>query len=259
MTRRWLLGDLTYADLAAATPEVAVLPFGATEPHNRHLPYATDAIEADAIAAAACRHACERGAWAVALPTVPYGTETNMRGLPFAMDLRPSTILAILRDLVDSLADTGIRKCVILNSHGGNEFRGHLRELYSRTPVQLFLCDWWLVDRDRQRTIFAHPDDHAGETETSLLLHLRPDLVRMDLAADGATRAPRFAALAEGWIKTTRPWPRLTPSTGSGDPREATADKGAAWLAHLAARLGDFLVELARSPLDEDFPFVPAT
>ncbi len=257
MPRRWVLGEATYADFRERRPEVAVIPFGATEPHNFHLPYATDTIEAEAIAAAACQRADALGAWAVALPALPFGTETNMRALPFAMDLRPSTVLAILRDLVDSLEATGLRKVLILNSHGGNEFRGHLRELYSRTSVQLFLCDWWLVAKDRQRAIFANPDDHAGEAETSLLLHLRPDLVRMPDAADGAVREMRFEALRQGWVKTTRPWHVLTPSSGSGDPRQATAEKGRQWLDFLGATLGDFLAELAASPLDEAFPFMP--
>jgi creatinine amidohydrolase len=250
-----LLAELSYRDLKERTPQVAVLPFGATEPHNLHLPYATDNIEADLIGSAICEAAHHRGASVVCLPTVPYGTESNQQAFPFAMNLQPSTVLAILRDLVESLDRTGVHKCLILNSHGGNEFKGHLRELFGRTRVQLFLCDWFTVARDRYHDIFTHADDHAGEMETSLLLHIRPDLVRLADADAGTMRTIRFEAVRQGWVKITRPWHLLTTNSGAGDPRLATAEKGRQWLEILVPRLADFLVELSAAPLDADFPF----
>jgi creatinine amidohydrolase len=253
--RKWLLAECTYADFKESLPDVAVIPFGATEPHNLHLPYATDCIEADLVGEAICRAAHERGAWCVCLPTVPFGTETNQHRYPFAMNLQPSTVLAVLRDLVESLERTGVRKCVILNSHGGNEFKGHLRELFGRTEVQLFLCDWFTVGKDRYKEFFTHDDDHAGEMETSLILHARPELVDLAAADPGAVAALRFEALRKGWVKMTRPWHLLTTNSGAGDPRQATAEKGERFLALLVERLSGFLVELARSPLDERFPF----
>lgn len=252
-----MLADLNYADVLARTPEVAVLPFGAVEPHNFHLPYATDCLEADAIGEAACRRAYERGARVVCLPTVPYGTETNQQAFPFAMNLMPSTLLAVLRDLAASLEASGIRKALILNSHGGNTFKGHLRELYGQTGVHLFLCNWYTMHRDQYAEVFACADDHAGEMETSLLLEIRPDLVELGKADAGEVRRSRFEAVRRGWIELTRPWERLTTSSGAGDPRAATAEKGRLWLERVTATLADFLVELAESPLDETFPFEP--
>lgn len=256
MTRPWLLGELSYQDVQESPPEVAVLPFGATEPHNLHLPYSTDTIEADGIAEQICKEAHQRGARVLCLPTVPYGTETNQAGFPFAMNLQPSTVFLVLRDLVESLERTGIHKCLILNSHGGNAFKGLLREIYGRTKVHVFLCNWYAI-RDRYREVFEHADDHAGEMETSLILHLRPDLVRMDRADDGATRRLRFEALREGWVEITRPWHLLTTNSGSGNPHAATAEKGRVWMQMLSERLASFLVELSTSPMDEHFPFEP--
>jgi creatinine amidohydrolase len=250
------LGELTYHDLKHQIPDVAVLPFGATEPHNLHLPYATDTIEADLIASTVCESAHQRGARVVCLPTVPYGTETNQSAFPFAMNLQPSTVQTILRDLVASLEKTGIRKCVILNSHGGNAFKGILRELFGQTQVHLFLCNWYAI-REGYSDVFEHKDDHAGEMETSLILYARPDLVHLDRADAGATRPIRFDAVRRGWVEITRPWHLLTTNSGSGNPHAATADKGRRWLDIIVHRLADFLVELAGAPIDENFPFEP--
>lgn len=256
MARPWLLAELTYHDIRLAMPQVAVLPFGATEPHNLHLPYATDTIESDVIGSRVCQEAHRRGAKVVCLPSIPYGTETNQAAYPFAMNLQPSTVLAILRDLVESLDRSGLRKCLILNSHGGNAFKGFLRELFGRTKVHLFLCNWYSI-RDQYDQVFEAKDDHAGEMETSLLLAARPELVHLERADDGAVRPMRFEALREGWVEFTRPWHLLTKNSGSGDPRRATAQKGQKWLDILTDRLAQFLVELSNAPVDEFFPFEP--
>ncbi|RMG35976.1 MAG: creatininase family protein [Planctomycetota bacterium] len=264
--RPWVLAETNYAYVKEHPYEVAVLPFGATEPHNLHLPYGTDTFEAEVIGQRACEEAFRRGARVVLLPTIPYGTETNQRRCSMSMNLNPSTLLAVLRDLVDSLADHGVHKLLVLNSHGGNDFKPFLRELYGTTPVHIFLCDWFrgcIADvRDR---IFDHPDDHAGEMETSLALAFFPDLVARDphtgavLADAGSTRPVRFEAVRRGWVTLTRPWHLLTTNTGAGDPRQATAEKGRRLMEVLVERIAGFLVELAAAPLDETFPFVPET
>jgi creatinine amidohydrolase len=174
------------------------------------------------------------------------------------MNLQPSTTLAILRDLVESLERSGIEKCLILNSHGGNAFKGHLRELFGRYRVHLFLCNWYTICRDRYAEVFDKPDDHAGEMETSIVLHARPDLVQLETADEALPQKSRFAAVQKGYVELTRPWPKLTRSSGVGDPRSATPDKGKRWLDIIVPPLADFLVELAQSPLDEDFPFLGA-
>ena len=256
MSRPWLLAELTYADVKDHLPEVVVLPFGATEPHNLHLPYGADNIEADVIGGRACEQANRRGADTVCLPTVPYGTQTNQRGYPLSMNLNPSTLLAILRDLVASLENSGVRKCLILNSHGGNEFKGCLRELFGQTSVHLFLCNWYAMSKDVADEIFDNPDDHAGEMETSVLLSECPSLVHLERAADGATRPVRFEAVRRGWVGMTRPWHLLTPSTGVGDPRQASAEKGKRYLEIVVERIARFLLELSQAKIDESFPFV---
>lgn len=255
MPKPWLLAELTYHDVRLNPPRVAVLPFGATEPHNLHLPYGTDVFETDAIAELACERAHRLGAKVVCLPAIPFGTETNQQGFPLAMNLQPSTLLAIVRDLVGTLERSGVHKLLILNGHGGNEFKWILRELFNQTTVQLFLCNWYTVHRERYHEVFRHADDHGGEMETSLVLHLRPELVFLDRADEGAVRTCRFQAVRQGHVLLTRPWDRLTKDSGVGDPRQATAEKGKRWLEIVVEPIANFLVELERAPIDDLFPF----
>jgi creatinine amidohydrolase len=208
-----------------------------------------------------CEAAHAQGAKVVLLPTVPYGTETNQMAFPLAMNINPSTLARVVGDLVDSLVHHGIRKIVLLNSHGGNDLKPVLRELYGRTPAQLFLCNWYRALADVERQIFDDPGDHAGEMETAFALAFFPELVLLrddgTLAADdGATSASRFEAVNRGWVSITRPWHLLTTNTGSGNPHPATAEKGRRMMDLLVERLAPFLVELSNSPLDARFPFV---
>jgi creatinine amidohydrolase len=252
----WNLAETAYdAIKAGPTYEIAVLPFGATEPHNLHLPYGTDTFQVDAIADRACALATEQGARVVRLPTLPYGTETNQRQFPLSMNLMPSTIGRIVTDLVGSLELAGVRKLLLLNGHGGNDFKWLLRELYGSTTVHLFLCHWFRVGTDRYGSIFDNPGDHADEIETSLMMSLRPDLVRLEAADPGAMAATAIEAVNRGWVEITRPWHLLTTNSGAGDPGRATADKGRAIADLVVERIAGFLVEASALPADASFPY----
>ena len=253
----WELQQTNYAEIRGKTPqfEVAVLPLGATEPHNLHLPYGTDTIQVEAIGRRACARAHEAGARVVLLPALPYGTETNQMAFPMAMNLNPSTVCRVIADLVASLAAHGVPKCVLLNGHGGNELKWIQRELLLQTPVKLFACHWYKMAADLYPTLFDDPGDHAGDLETSMILHLAPDLARMEQADPGALRVTRFEAVNRGWVEITRPWHLLTTNSGAGDPRAATAAKGQAVADAVVDRLAAFLVDLAAAPVDAAFPF----
>jgi creatinine amidohydrolase len=252
----WRLEELNYGQVKANPPfEVAVLPLGATEPHNLHLPYGTDTFQVETIAAKACALAHQAGARVLELPAMPYGTETNQMKFPLAMNLNPSTLARVITDLVDSLAQHGIRRCVILNGHGGNDLKWVLREIHRQTPVHIFLCNWYKMASDVYETIFDEKDDHAGEMETSMGLAHFPRLVALEQADSGAVKPSRFEAVNRGWVEITRPWHLLTTNSGAGNPRAATAAKGEQFTTVVAERLGRFLTELAQSPLDDTFPF----
>lgn len=254
--RPWQLAEISYSEVRDHPPfEVAVLPLGATEPHNLHLPYATDTLQVETIADLACARAFERGARVVRLPAIPYGTETNLRRFPLALNLNPTTLAAVLTDLVASLAGSGIKRCVLLNGHGGNDLKWVLRQLYGSTPVHLFLANWYKMAADRHAALFEAAGDHAGELETSMGLAHFPELVNLPRADPGAIARTRFEAVNRGWVELTRPWHLLTTNTGAGDPRPATAEKGQALTEIVVERLAGFLVELAASPVDDRFPF----
>jgi creatinine amidohydrolase len=258
--RPWKLSEVNYAYIKEHKYEVAVLPCGATEPHNLHLPYGTDMYEGETVGEKICEAAHEKGAKVVLLPTIPYGTETNQMAFPLAMNLNPSTLFAVITDLVKSLEHHGIRKLVLLNSHGGNDFKALLRELYGKTTVHVFLCNWYTAIGELKSEIFTHPDDHAGEMETSFGLAYFPNLVARNadgtlIADDGQVAKSRFEAVNKGWVGITRPWHLLTTNSGSGYPHEASAEKGHKLIDVVVKRLSPFLVELSAAKLDEKFPF----
>ncbi len=235
-----MLSELTWKTVRDARYEVAVLPWGATEAHNLHLPYTTDNIETERIAALAAGHAWERGARVVVLPLLPFGV------IPLCLNLNPSTQALVLRDLAATLAGQGVPKLVILNGHGGNDFRQMIREL--QPAVSLFLCtvNWYqVVD---PKLFFSDLGDHAGELETSVMLHIAPELVR-PLSEAGPGRARRFtiAALREGWAWAPRRWRQVTDDTGVGNPAAATAEKGRKYVAAVSEKIGTFLAELAQA------------
>ncbi len=259
--RPWILAEANYGSIKQNPYEVAVLPLGATEPHNLHLPYGTDWFEGTMIGEHVCEAAHRKGAKVALLPTIPYGTETNQREFPLAMNLNPTTLFRVVTDLVESLEKSGVRKLVLLNSHGGNDMKPLLRELYGQTQVHIFLCNWYQMIDDLYDSIFENRDDHAGEMETSFVMAYQPHLVvrKSDgtlRADDGATAETRFDAVNNGWVSLTRPWHLLTTNSGSGNPHLASAEKGEKMMGVIVERLGKFLIELSDAELDDRFPFV---
>jgi creatinine amidohydrolase len=247
--RPYLLRNATWRALQDLQVEVAILPWGATEAHNYHLPYGTDVIETEALAARAGAAAADRGASVIVLPTVPFGVQTGQLDIPFCVNLNPSTQAAILRDVVASLEPHGVRKLVVFNGHGGNDFRQILRELQPSTRLLLCQVNWYAVLDARQ--YFDEPGDHAGELETSVMLHVAPALVRpLGEAGPGTARRPRVTGMRDGWAWSQRRWTRVTNDTGVGNPARATAEKGERYVEALTTAVSEFLLEL--SALDPD-------
>jgi creatinine amidohydrolase len=253
----FILAEQTHAFIRTGRWEVAVLPFGATEPHNFHMPYGTDTFQVEAAGRRACAWATERGAKVLLLPALPFGVNTNHLEIPggLALSVTPTTLLKVLADLVESLERQGVPKLLLLNGHGGNELKPLVRELHHQTRLFLCLCDWYRLAADQHPQLFEHPGEHADEMETSMGLAFFPELMRMEQAGPGKARPTRFDAINKGWISITRPWHLLTEDTGVGNPIAGTAEKGRRLMAIVEQRLGQFLVELAKTPLDATFPY----
>ncbi len=249
--RPYILAETNWNTVKGQEYQLAVLPWGATEAHNYHLPYSTDNVESQAIAAESARLAWEKGAKVIVLPVIPFGVNTGQFDVPLDMNLNPSTQLAILGDIIDTLNRQGICKLVILNSHGGNDFRPMLRELGLKYP-KMFLSevDWYKMKE--AAAIFGDLGEHAGEVETSLMLHLKPEWVLpLSQAGEGVAKKYRFKAMHEGWGWAERRWTKITADTGIGNPAKATAEKGERFFKLLTEKIGEFLFEVATTDRDE--------
>ncbi|HEU4996083.1 MAG TPA: creatininase family protein [Gemmatimonadaceae bacterium] len=243
MTRPYVLAETTWKTVSGTAYSTAILPWGATEAHNYHLPYGTDNVQAEHVAIRAAERAWSGGARVVVLPTVPFGVNTTQLDIPLVLNMNPSTQAALLNDLAASLEQQGIVKLLILNGHGGNDFKQMIREVQPRTKVFLVTINWWsCVD---VRKFIEEAGDHAGEAETSAMLHLAPDQVRpLSEAGQGKARASRLAGIREGWAWAPRRWTQVTNDTGIGNPARASAAKGEAYVNAAADRIASFLLEL---------------
>ncbi|MEX0928789.1 MAG: creatininase family protein [Balneolales bacterium] len=250
MTRPYILAETNWKTVRETEYEVAILPWGATEAHNYHLPYATDNIQCDHIAAEAARMAWDKGGRVVVLPTVPFGVNTGQLDIKLDINMNPATQLAVLEDVVDALERQGIHKLVILNGHGGNDFRQMIRELQPRYHVFLCALNWFQVDG--QDSIFDEPGDHAGEMETSLMMHIAPDLVQpLSEAGDGSERKFKIKALRERWVWAQREWSEVTDDTGIGNPAASTPNKGHMYFKRVTQDIADFLADLHAADIDD--------
>ena len=246
-----ILEQSHWRDIQNLKVEVAILPWGATEPHNYHLPFGTDTFQSTHIAAESARKANAQGGSVIVLPTVPFGVNTGQVDLQLCLNVMPSTQMILLSDVADNLIRAGIKKLVIINSHGGNNFVPIIRELSVSKP-QLFICniDWWKACPANQ--YFTEPGDHAGELETSVMMAFMPDLVLpLSEAGDGAVNAFALEGLQQRWVWAQRHWRSISESTGVGNPKAATAEKGSVFMHDCIAKISKFLLELSQIEIDK--------
>jgi creatinine amidohydrolase len=245
MIRPYILAETNWKAIKDAQIDLVILPWGATEAHNYHMPYGTDVIEADFIAAESARIAWEKGAKLVVLPTIPFGINTGQADIKLDINLNPSTQLAILSDIIEVLDRQGIFKLLILNSHGGNDFKILLRELGLKYPKMLLATTNWF-QAVKKSDFFEEGGDHADEMETSLILHFTPHLVLpLKEAGDGKEKQPRIKEFTEGWVWTERKWSQITADTGVGNPKKATKEKGERYFKAVTEKIGAFLVKFS--------------
>jgi creatinine amidohydrolase len=248
--RQYVLSETNWKATKDTTFDVAILPWGATEPHNYHLPYGTDNYESTLIAERAAEIAWKKGAKVIVLPTVPFGVNTGQLDLKLAVNMNPSTQLAVLADVASSLSAQGVKKLLILNSHGGNDFRQMLRELQPRLDIFICTINWWTCINGKD--YFDEPGDHASEMETSVMMSLAPELLRpLSEAGGGSAKTFRVAGLRDGWAWAPRKWSEVSADTGTGNPARSTVEKGEKFLIAVTERIAGFLTDLAKTDTND--------
>jgi creatinine amidohydrolase len=245
--RAFVLEESNYRQLLDDRPNVAILPWGATEAHNYHLPHATDVIEAQSIAQSAASLAHSRGAKPIVLPAIPFGSNAQQLDQLATISFRLETLLAVLKDVAHSLRAQGIDRLLVVNAHGGNEFKPLVRDVSAEFKMLIAVMNFWQIAVDKQREIFEDTGDHAGELESSLIMHLRPELVVMSQAGEGKTVPFEIAALKTPGVWTPRPWSRSHPDTGSGNPAKASAEKGRRFFEIVSQAVADVIVGISKA------------
>jgi creatinine amidohydrolase len=247
----YLLSENNWKNIKDENFDLAILPWGATEAHNYHLPYGTDNYEADYIAAESAKIAWEKGAKIIVLPTIPFGVNTGQFDILLDINLNPSTQFAIINDIVEVLNRQGIKKLLILNSHGGNDFKMILRELGLKFPDMFLSTSNWFRALNKSK-YFENHGDHADEMETSLMLHFRPDLIRpLVEAGDGMDKKPKIKAFSEGWLWAERKWSQISEDTGVGNPKLATAEKGKIYFKDITEKMAQAMVDIAEADVHD--------
>lgn len=245
------LGNLSWKEVAALPkePGVVILPLGATEQHGPHLPLLTDTLIADACLAELFRVLLEDvPAWA--LPTLPVTKSNEHRGYPGTLALRAETLLHVVMDIGQSVAEMGFRRLLFFNAHGGNKalLEVACRDLRDAFGLLCFLASpspLAPADREALPDLEARFGIHAGTVETALILATHPELAKPHLAE---AHYPAFTSEIlnltsppqVGWL--TRDW---SPQGHFGDPRAATAETGERWLRQAGEHLAALVREIA--------------
>lgn len=259
-SRFW--ADLRTTDFAGLDPArtVAVLPVGATEQHGPHLPLSVDQVLVDGIVARALPQ-LPPDASVLVLPTQQVGYSPEHVQFPGTLTLPIETVIATWVALGEGVARAGVRKLLLFNSHGGQASLLDIvaRELRVRCNLIVYGCSWWnLPLGDEVMGLFPADEHrfgvHAGDMETSLMLALAPDSVRMAQARNFASasreRAARYPVLGNGRsAKLGWAMQDYNPQGAAGNAAAASAEKGQAVLDAAARQLALLLGEIADLPL----------
>lgn len=251
--------DFTARDFAALDREnlIAVLPVGASEQHGPHLPLSVDQAILDGVIASAIPLIPD-DCPAVFLPTMPIGKSNEHAAWPGTLSLSAATVMALWSDIGASVARAGVRKLVILNSHGGQIAPMDIvaRDLRVAHGIICVAANWFAMGMPPG--LFTPEEDrhgiHAGDMETSVMRALHPDLVQMEHARDftpkNAELTLRYSLLGLtpagklGWQMQD-----LNAAGAAGNAALATVEKGQAVLGHAARQLVKLLAEVQDLPL----------
>ena len=213
---------------------VCILPIGVIERHGPHLPLGTDVFEADALARGTAQKE-----YAVVLPPLHYSVNDSSTNCLGAIDLRPRVLLDFIENLLDEVARNGFRKIMLFNFHGGNRALLPLilaeHKNRNEADYDLYLPDPPAYDGDALGSIIEAADHHAGEMETSLILHIAPETVDHGAFPTYGT-APKENYPVPGAL-TSVDWVASFPDHYAGNAMTASAEKGARIFESITTRM----------------------
>lgn len=217
-----------------------ILTVGATEYHGDHLPYGTDTIVARRLA----EEVAKKIDGLLVLPPIPYGMSLHYANFPITISLTSETLIKFLKDTFSSLFKHGIKKLLIINGHDGNiaPIEVATREFKMKHP-EMKICvleEWWTVAGKLLPKGTLEIWDglgHAGEGETSIMLAMEPNLVKMKYAKGVVPDLPSHIQIK--WA-----FEELTPYGVTGNPSKATREKGKKMIEALVSYTVSFIKEM---------------
>ena len=247
---RW--EELTSAEIGALDRDrtVVILPLGSVEQHGNHLPLGTDTMLAEAVSCAAA----EASGGTVVMPPPWYGFSAHHMRFPGSITLRAETLLALAEDVVASLVRHDFRRILIVNGHGGNN--GLIDVLASTLgnthygAARIAALTYFALAREaigKLRKSKPGGMGHACEFETSMVQHIRPELVKIEQAEtcypDPGSRYLTTDLLGAQAIRLYHDFGDLSPTGTLGDPAFASPDAGKAFFAAVTAELAAFIAD----------------
>jgi creatinine amidohydrolase len=252
------LGEQSWTQAGELKEKVVVLPLGSLEQHGHHMPLLTDTM---IITEVARRAEAELGDDALFLPTLWVGASDHHRAMPGTVSAGNETYVRFLVDMLESLLTAGWKRIFLLNGHGGNITPGRMA-LYDcqlrrrREPdVWLAFSSWWHIAEPalaKMTEVEMKTVTHACELETSMILSLRPELVRMDEATGVNTDFPSCFYVPDfsrpSRVDVPRGFEQVSVTGAFGHPEIATAEKGEALYRTVVREVVQFIREFATWP-----------
>ncbi|NJE43405.1 creatininase family protein [Thermococcus sp. GR6] len=231
--------ELTWPDFEEAKKSIdtVLIPVGSVEAHGRHLPLGTDVFAPLELCRRVEKRVRNAGKDVLIAPPIWYGHTFVLNVYPGTIDVRADAFKAYVREVISEFVEEGFKRVVLMNGHGGNvyplvEAAEEVAESYPN--AEIWLINWWIDFREDILSICSS-QGHAGQDETSVMLAIRPELVKMDKAV-GDKRTSRVRIIRKDIGR------ELFPDGVNDDPGSATRENGEAILGVISEKIARLLL-----------------